>query len=182
MKEEFDKMTFEEKVSFLVENLKALPEDIAEEGIDILAQAEETEYAVMLARDIGRIDKAISVLVQAGDYLWAALIAKNAGLASRSQELYREGLQYYIEMEMFGRAVSAATALGLSPDVIDDLFRSGIARESRDTDLAHSRDMIECAMQSLDLSLLGREDEMSLELIKAVQEQRKRMADEKEEK
>ena len=83
---------------------------------------------------------------------------------------------------MFGRAVSAATALGLSPDVIDDLFRSGIARESRDTDLAHSRDMIECAMQSLDLSLLGREDEMSLELIKAVQEQRKRMADEKEEK
>jgi len=182
LKEEFDKMTFEEKVSFLVENLKALPEDIAEEGIDILAQAEETEYAVMLARDIGRIDKAISVLVQAGDYLWAALIAKNAGLASRSQELYREGLQYYIEMEMFGRAVSAATALGLSPDVIDDLFRSGIAHESRDSDLAHSRDMIECAMQSLDLSLLGREDEMSLELIKAVQEQRKRVADEKEEK
>jgi len=182
LKEEFDKMTFEEKVSFLVENLKALPEDIAEEGIDILAQAEETEYAVMLARDIGRIDKAISVLVQAGDYLWAALIAKNAGLASRSQELYREGLQYYIEMEMFGRAVSAATALGLSPDVIDDLYRSGIAHESRDSDLAHSRDMIECAMQSLDLSLLGREDEMSLELIKAVQEQRKRMADEKEEK
>jgi hypothetical protein len=85
-------------------------------------------------------------------------------------------------MEMFGRAVSAATALGLSPDVIDDLFRSGIAHESRDSDLAHSRDMIECAMQSLDLSLLGREDEMSLELIKAVQEQRARMADEKEEK
>ena len=181
MKEEFDKMTFEEKVSFLVENLKALPEDIAEEGIDILAQAGETEYAVVLARDKGKIDKAIRVLVEAGDYLWAALIAKNAGHLTRSQELYREGLQYYIEMEMFGRAVSAATALGLSPDVIDDLFRSGIARESRDSDLAHSRDMIECAMQSLDLSLLGREDEMSLELIKAVQEQRKKIAKEEKE-
>ncbi|HNU40786.1 MAG TPA: hypothetical protein PKI26_10845 [Methanothrix sp.] len=183
MKEEFDKMTFEEKVSFLVDNLRALPDSLAEEGIDILAQAGETEYAVVLARDKGKIDKAIRVLVEAGDYLWAALIAKNAGHLTRSQELYREGLQYYIEMEMFGRAVSAATALGLSPDVIDDLFRSGIARESRDSDLAHSRDMIECAMQSLDLSLLGREDEMSLELIKAVQEQRERMAsDEKEEK
>ena len=183
MKEEFDKMTFEEKVSFLVDNLRALPDDLSEEGIDILAQAGETEYAVVLARDKGRIDKAISVLVQAGDYLWAALIAKNAGQLSRSQELYREGLQYYIEMEMFGRAISAATALGLSPDVIDDLYRSGIARESRDTDLAHSRDMIECAMQSLDLSLIGREDELSLELMKAVQEQRERMAsDEKEEK
>lgn len=183
MKEEFDKMTFEEKVSFLVENLRALPDSLAEEGIDILAQAGETEYAVVLARDKGKIEKAISVLVQAGDYLWAALIAKNAGLASRSQNLYREGLQYYIEMEMFGRAISAATALGLSPDVIDDLYRSGIAREGRDTDLAHSRDMIECAMQSLDLSLIGREDEMALELMKAVQEQRERMvSDQKEEK
>ena len=183
MKEEFDKMTFEEKVSFLVDNLRALPESLADEGIDILVQAGETEYAVVLARDKGKIDKAISVLVQAGDYLWAALIAKNAGLASRSQDLYRDGLQYYIEMEMFGRAISAATALGLSPDVIDDLYRSGIARESRDTDLAHSRDMIECAMQSLDLSLIGREDEMALELMKAVQEQRERMvSDQKEEK
>ncbi|MDD1738886.1 MAG: hypothetical protein LUQ02_04920, partial [Methanothrix sp.] len=135
----------------------------------------ETEYAVVLARDKGKTDKAISVLVEAGDYLWAALIAKNSGLASRSQDLYREGLQYYIGMEMFGRAISAATALGLSADVIDDLYRSGIARESRDTDLAHSRDMIECAMQSLDLSLLGREDEISLELMRAVQEQRERI-------
>ena len=176
-------MTFEEKVSFLVDNLRALPESLADEGIDILVQAGETEAAVVPARDKGKIDKAIRVLVEAGDYLWAALIAKNAGHLTRSQDLYREGLQYYIEMEMFGRAISAATALGLSPDVIDDLYRSGIARESRDSDLAHSRDMIECAMQSLDLSLLGREDEMALELMKAVQEQRERMAsDEKEEK
>ena len=173
--QDFDKMTFEEKVSFLVENLRALPEDLAEKGIDILAQAGETEYAVVLARDKGKTDKAISVLVQAGDYLWAALIAKNSGHLSRSQDLYREGLQYYIEMEMFGRAISAATALGLSPDVIDDLYRSGIAREGRDTDLAHSRDMIECAMQSLDLSLMGKEDEISQQLMRAVQEERKRI-------
>jgi hypothetical protein len=173
--EDFDKMPFEEKVSFLVENLRALPDSLAEKGIDILAQAGETEYAVVLARDKGKTDKAISVLVEAGDYLWAALIARNSGLASRSQDLYREGLQYYIGMEMFGRAISAATALGLSADVIDDLYRSGIARESRDTDLAHSRDMIECAMQSLDLSLMGREDEISLELMRAVQEQRERI-------
>lgn len=173
--EDFDKMPFEEKVSFLVENLRALPDSLAEKGIDILVQAGETEYAVVLARDKGKTEKAISVLVEAGDYLWAALIAKNSGLASRSQDLYREGLQYYIGMEMFGRAISAATALGLSADVIDDLYKSGIARESRDTDLAHSRDMIECAMQSLDLSLLGREDEISLELMRAVQEQRERI-------
>lgn len=173
--EDFDKMPFEEKVSFLVENLRALPDSLAEKGIDILAQAGETEYAVVLARDKGKTDKAIRILVEAGDYLWAALIAKNSGLASRSQDLYREGLQYYIEMEMFGRAISAATALGLSPDVIDDLYRSGIAREGRDTDLAHSRDMIECAMQSLDLSLMGKEDEISQQLMRAVQEQREKM-------
>lgn len=178
MTEEFNKMTFEEKVSYLVENLRTLPDDLAEEGIDVLARAKETEYAVVLARDKGMIDKAIAVLVEAGDYLWAALIAKNFGLQSLSQNLYQEGLEYYISREMFGRAISAATALGLSPDVIDDLYRSGVARESRDTDRAHSRDMIECAMQSLDLSLLGREDEISQQLMKAMQEQRERMAKE----
>ena len=182
MKEEFERMPFDQKVSYLVENLSGLPDDLAEDGVEILVKAGETEYAALLARDRGMIDKAIAILVDAGDFLWAALIAKNAGLQGLSEKLYRDGLQYYIEMEMFGRAVSAATALGLSPDVIDDLYRSGIARESRDADLAHSRDMIECAMQSLDLSLLGREDEMSLELMKAVQEQRERMASNEKEK
>lgn len=178
LKEEFGRMQFEEKVSFLVENLRTLPDDLAEEGIDILARAGETEYAVVLARDKGLIDKAIALLVEAGDYLWAALIAKNSGLDSLSQNLYREGLQYYIGMEMFGRAISAATALGLSPDVIDDLYRSGIARESSDADLAHSRDMIECAMQSMDISLIGRDDEFSRQLMKAINEQREKMAKE----
>ena len=161
LKEEFDRMPFDEKVSYLVENLRKLPDELAEEGVEILAKAGETEYAVVLARDKGMIDKAVAILVDAGDYLFAALIAKNSGQDSLSEKLYREGLQYYIEMEMFEGAISAANALGLSPDEIDDLYRRGVARESRGVDLAHSRDMIDCVMQSLDLSLIGKDDDLS---------------------
>lgn len=161
-------MPFDEKVSYLVENLRELQDELAEEGIEILAKAGETEYAVVLARDKGMIDKAIAILVDAGDFLWAALIAKNAGQDALSEKLYRDGLQYYVEMEMFGRAISAANALGLSPDEIDDLYRRGIASESRGLDLAHSRDMIDCVMQSLDLTLIGRDDELSQQVMKAL--------------
>lgn len=178
MKEEFGRMLFEEKVSFLIENLRDLPDELAEEGADVLAKAGETEYAVVLARDRGLIDKAIAILIDAGDYLWAALIAKNAGDDALSTKLYQDGLQYYMNMEMFGRAVSAATALGMSPDVIDDLYRSGISRESRGVDMAHSRDMIECAMQSLDVSLMGRDDEISQQLTTAMNEEREKRAKE----
>ncbi|MDD4650840.1 MAG: hypothetical protein PHQ34_01285, partial [Methanothrix sp.] len=79
MKEEFERMTHEEKVSYLIENLRKLPDELAEEGIDMLVEAGETEYAVVLARDKGKTDKAIAILTNAGDYLWAALIARNAG-------------------------------------------------------------------------------------------------------
>lgn len=174
MNDEFSRMLFEEKVSYLIENLRELPDDLAEEGVEVLAKAGETEYAVVLARDKGMIDRAIAVLVDAGDYLWAALIAKNAGQDDRSDKLYRDGLKYYIEMEMFGRAISAASALGMSPDVIDDLYQSGVARECRDVDLAHSREMIDCAMQSLDMSLIGKDDEISIQLMKAMQDERKK--------
>jgi len=174
LNDEFSRMLFEEKVSYLIENLRELPDDLAEEGVEVLAKAGETEYAVVLARDKGMIDRAIAVLVDAGDYLWAALIAKNAGQDDRSDKLYRDGLKYYIEMEMFGRAISAASALGMSPDVIDDLYQSGVARECRDVDLAHSREMIDCAMQSLDMSLIGKDDEISIQLMKAMQDERKK--------
>lgn len=174
MNDEFSRMLFEEKVSYLIENLRELPDDLAEEGVEVLAKAGETEYAVVLARDKGMIDRAIAVLVDAGDYLWAALIAKNAGQDDRSDKLYRDGLKYYIEMEMFGRAISAASALGMSPDVIDDLYQSGVARECRDVDLAHSREMIDCAMQSLDMSLIGKDDEISIQLMKAMHDERKK--------
>ena len=122
------------------------------------------------------IDEAIRILVDAGDYLWAALIAKNAGRTSQSRMLYQDGIQYYIDMEMFGRAVSAATALGLPADRIDDLFRQGIVSESRGMDLECSRGMIESALESLNISLIGREDEISLEIMKSLrEEQEKRM-------
>ena len=171
-------MPLGEKVSYLIENLKELPDELAEEGAMVLAKAGETEYAAVLARDKGLIDKAIAILVDAGDFLWAALIAKNAGQDALSEKLYRDGLQYYVEMEMFGRAISAANALGLSPDEIDDLYRRGIARESRGIDIAHSREMIDCAMQSLDISLIGRDDELSRQILKALHEEREKRAKE----
>jgi hypothetical protein len=155
-----------------------LPDELAEEGVDVLAKAGETEYAVVLARDKGMIDKAIAILVDTGDFLWAALIAKNAGQDALSLKLYRDGLQYYIEMEMFGRAISSANALGLSSDEIDDLYRSGIASESRGIDLAHSRDMINSVMQSLDLSLIDRDDELSRQVMNALHTERERRAKE----
>jgi hypothetical protein len=182
LKEEFERMPFDEKVSYLVENLRELPDDLVEEGIEILAKAGETEYAAVLARDKGMIDKAIAVLVDAGDFLWAALIAKNAGLDALCEKLYRDGLQHYIEMEMFGRAISAANALGLSSDEIDDLYRRGVAGECKGIDLTHSRDMVDCAMQSLDISLIGRDDELSRQVMKALHEEREKRAKEDQDK
>lgn len=182
MKEEFERMPFDEKVSYLVENLKELPDELVEEGVEVLAKAGETEYAAVLARDKGMIDEAIAILVDAGDFLWAALTARNAGRDALSEKLYRDGLRYYIEMEMFGRAISAANALGLPSDEIDDLYRRGVASESRGVDLTHSRDMIDCAMQSLDISLIGRDDELSRQVMKALHEEQEKRAREDQEK
>ena len=182
MKEEFERMPFDEKVSYLVENLKELPDELVEEGVEVLAKAGETEYAAVLARDKGMIDEAIAILVDAGDFLWAALTARNAGRDALSEKLYRDGLRYYIEMEMFGRAISAANALGLPSDEIDDLYRMGVASESRGVDLTHSRDMIDCAMQSLDISLIGRDDELSRQVMKALHEVQEKRAREDQDK
>jgi hypothetical protein len=88
-------MSFDQKLSFLVDNLKDLPDELAEDGVEVLQQAGEIEYAVVLARDKGMITRAIDILVDEGDYLWAALIAKNAGLDDESERLYSEGLGYY---------------------------------------------------------------------------------------
>ncbi|HOV81648.1 MAG TPA: hypothetical protein PLQ01_03095 [Methanothrix sp.] len=174
MSEQFQSMTLEQKVSYLIENLKSLPNELVEEGIDVLAKAGETEYAVVLARDRGMIDRAISILIEAGDYLWAALISRNAGRPEQSERIYRDGLKYYIDREMFGRAISAASALGLPAEEIDSLYLRGIEAESRGIDLNHTREMLECAMQSLEISLIGRDDELSLQLMKAIQEERER--------
>ncbi len=172
--DEFQKMPFEAKVSYLTDNLRNLTEEIVQQGIDILAQAGEIEYAVILARDKGLIQKAIEILVNAGDYLWAALIAKNAGLTQESERLYRDGLDYYIGMEMYGRAISAARALMLPAEEIDELFRKGVEVESRGMNMSPARAMIENAMDSLEIAIMGREDEISKDLMDAIQSERKR--------
>jgi len=170
-------MRFDEKVSYLIENLKCVPDELAQQGVEVLLQANETELAVVLARDNGMINRAIGILVDSGDYLWAALIAKNAGLMEESQRLYREGLSYYIDMEMYGRALSAASALKLPPDEIDALFRKGMEVESRSMNLGAARAMIDNAMESLEISLLGREDDLSQEVMLAMKAEREEMAD-----
>ncbi len=170
-------MPLDEKISYLIENLRSLPEELVETGVDILVQAGETEYAVVLAKDNGMIEKAIEILVNAGDYLWAALISKNAGMADRAEDLYRDGLDYYVDMEMYGRAISAATALKMSAEEIDALFRKGIEVESRCMDLRQTRAMIDDAMDSLEIALIGRDDRMSQDITSALQSEKKRMAE-----
>jgi hypothetical protein len=182
LKEEFERMTFDQKVSYLVANRNSLPDELALDGVKVLAQAGEIEYAVVLARDKGMIDRAIQILVDAGDYLWAAMIAKNANRDGESENLYREGLQYYIDMEMFGHAISAATALGLPPNEVDALFQRGIESESSGMDLAHTRDMIDCALESLDIALIGRDDELSRQVLSSLNEEREKMAKEDQDK
>jgi hypothetical protein len=169
--DEFAKMPFDQKVSYLVENHKNLPDELTRDGISILVSAGETELAAVLARDKGRIDEAIKILVDTGDYLWAALIAKNAGRKEESDNLYREGLEYYVDMEMFGRAVSAASALMLPADQIDALFHMGIEAESKGMDLAHNQEMIDCAMESLGIALIGRDDELSKQVMAAINDE-----------
>jgi hypothetical protein len=174
-------MPLDEKVSYVVNNLRDLPDDIAATAVDVLVQARETEYAVVLAREKGMIRRAIQILVDEGDYLWAALIAKNAGLPEEALRLYQEGLSFYIDMEMYGRAISAATALRMPQEEIDALFRKGIEVESRGMDLHRSRAMLDCAIESLEISLIGRDDRTSQQVREGLAEERKRWAEEKRE-
>jgi hypothetical protein len=181
-KDEFHKMPLNAKVSYLLDNPEGLPDDLTEQGVEILSQAGEIERAVMLARDRGMIVKAIDLLVDAGDYLWAALIAKNAGNAEEAVKLYKEGLDYYIDMEMYGRAISAATALKMPADEIDDLFRRGVLVESRGMDMGHTKAMIESAMDSLEIALIGKEDDISKGIMDAIQSEREKAKGREEEK
>jgi hypothetical protein len=177
LKEEFNGMSYDQKLAYVIENLRNIPDDIVDRAINILVEARETEYAVVLARDKGLIVKAIDILVKEGDYLWAALIAKNAGMTDESERLYREGLKFYIDMEMFGRAISAATALKLPPEEVDSLFIRGIEVESRNTNLVENRAMLESLMESLDIALIGREDDISREVRKLIKTEKSRLGD-----
>jgi hypothetical protein len=182
LKDEFQKMSFDQKLSFLIDNLRDLPDELAEQGIEVLLQAGETEYAVVLARDKGLIKKAIEILTDEGDYLWAALIAKNAGMPEESERLYREGLGYYIDMEMYGRAVSAATALKLPPEEIEGLYMKGIEVECRTMNLDQTRCMLDYAIDALESAILGRDDELSREIMAAIDQERQRREDQGEKK
>lgn len=177
MMEDFSQMTPEDKLSFVIDHLHDMPDDMTEQGIEILLSSGETEYAAVLARDKGMTQKAIDILLDSGDYLWAGLMAKNAGRLAESERIYRDGLQYYIDMEMYGRAISAATALKLSADEIDSLFHKGVEVESRGMNLGAARDMIDCALESLEISIMGRDDEVSCQLREAISQERKRLAE-----
>lgn len=174
---EFQKMSFDQKLSFLIDNIHNIPDDLTEVGIDVLRQAGEIEYAVVLARDKGMIEKAIGFLVDEGDYLWAALTAKNAGMEEEAQRLYTEGLGYYIDMEMYGRAISAATALKLPPEEIEGLYMKGIESESRTMNLEQNRAMLDYVMDSLESAILGRDDELSQEVLSAIDQKRQQLSD-----
>ncbi len=180
MNDEFQKMSFDQKLSYLIDNLKDLPNELAEQGVEVLLQAGEVEYAVVLARDKGMTARAIEILVDEGDYLWAALIAKNTGMADESERLYREGLGYYLDMEMYGRAISAATALKLPPEEIQGLYMKGIEVECRTMDLDQTRCVLDYALDSLESAIMGRDDELSQEIMAAIDEERQRLADQDE--
>lgn len=173
--ENFEKMNRDDQVLYLTENLRDLDDELVDPGIEILIEADETELAIALARDSGRIDQAVKIAVDEGDYLWAALIAKKAGNVEESKRLYMEGLAYYVSEEMYGRAVSAARALDLTQEQIDHLFEAGVNHERRRMDTGRIGYALETVALSLENALIGRDDEMAEDLRKAMAEEKERM-------
>ena len=173
--EDFEKMSRDDQVLYLIENLRDLNDDMIDPGIEILIGAGETELAIALARDSGRVDRAVKIAVDEGDYLWAALIAKKAGQEEESKRLYEEGLAYYVSEEMYGRAVSAGRALGLPKEQIGHLFEAGVNAERRKMDTSRIGYALETVALSLENALIGRDDEMAEELRKAMAEEREKM-------
>ena len=166
--EDFWSLSREDQVTYLTENIRNLPDELVDPGIDILTKAGETEYAIALAKDSGRTKKAVEIAVDEGDYLWAALIAKKGGMEAEAKRLYWEGLEYYISMEMYGRAVSAAEALELPQREIDLLFEAGIRSEGRKMDMGRARSALDSMAATLESALAGRNDETAEELRSAM--------------
>ena len=167
-------MSKEDQLSYLIENLRDLPEDLVEDGIEMLVSAGETEYAIALATDQDKTEQAIGIALENGDYLWAALIAKKAGRKEESQRLYREGLDYYVSMEMYGRAVSVARALKLPQDEIDRLYHEGIRVESKWMDPGRTQAALDSLATTLEGALMGRDDETAEELRAVMREEMER--------
>jgi hypothetical protein len=168
-------MDFEDKVDFLIEHLDQIPDDSLDRAISILVQAGEIDLAASLARDRGLVDRAIEILVEAGDYLWAALMAKNAGREDESMRIYRQGLGFYVDRGMFGRAVAAATALKLPQDEIDALFIKGVETESQYLDPEQARAMVCELVPDLEISLACWSRKASEDAIEALKDYRARL-------
>ena len=173
--EDFEKMSRDDQVLYLTENLQDLDDELVEQGIEILIGAGETEFAIALAKDSGRVDRAVKIATGDGDYLWAALIAKKAGQEEESNRLYEEGLAYYVSEEMYGRAISAGRALGLPEEEIERLFEAGVRSERRKMDTRRIGYALESVALSLENALIGRDDEMAVDLRKAMAEEKERM-------
>ena len=149
----FEYMPFEDKVDYIINNRDNLPNDLVDRAINLLVQAGEIEHAATMARDRGLINRAIEILVEAGDYLWAALMAKNAGMEEEAKHLYTQGLGFYIDRSEYGRAVAAAQALNLPMEEIVALFYKGVETESRYFDAEHARALIDQLGPELQIAL-----------------------------
>lgn len=167
-------MSPEDQIIYLTENLRRLPDYLVDPGIDLLNRTGETELAISLAKDSGRVDRAVEIAVEEGDFLWAALISKKAGMKEESERLYREGLRYYISAKMYGRAVSAAKGLGLSEEEVQSIFEAGVRHERRNMDLSRVQYALDTVAISLESALVGRDDEMAKGLREAMGEERNR--------
>jgi len=174
--DDFWKMSREYQVLYLTENLRDLKDELVDPGINLLIGAGETELAIALAKDSGRIERAVKIAVDEGDFLWAALIAKKAGREEEAKRLYMEGLEYYVSMEMYGRAISAGRALDLPQEQIDHLFEAGVRSERRKMDTGRVGYALESLALSLENALIGRDDEMAEDLRKAMNEERERIS------
>jgi hypothetical protein len=95
----------------------------------------------------------VEILVETGDYLWAGLMAKSARMAKESEYLYRQGLGFYVDRGMFGRAIAAATALKLPQDEIDALFINGVETESQYLDPEQAEAMLNELVPDLQISM-----------------------------
>jgi len=171
--EDFETMSREDKVNYLIENRHILPKELIDTGINLLIGAGETECAISLAKENGQIEKAIEIAVVEGDYLWAAMIAKKAGLGEeKTEKLYKEGLEYYVSMNMYGRAVSVAQALQLPQHIIDQLFQEGIRAESKNMNMEHVRSALDNITMTLERTLTNMDDDLSQELLNAMREEK----------
>ncbi|HWQ20142.1 MAG TPA: hypothetical protein VN455_10230 [Methanotrichaceae archaeon] len=172
--ERFNSLPFEDKVDYLVSNLKIIPKDQIDRAITTLIQAGEIEYAAILARDNGMINRALEILVQAGDYLWAALMAKNAGLIEEAHRLYSQGLGFYVDRGMWGHAVAVATALQLPSDEIEALYMKGVNEGSQSVDVEMARAMIDAAATNLEITMASLPKGTDEDAIRALREYRAR--------